>query len=181
MKILKNELGMDLGIRTQENYPIEGVEFIDITPLTLNGQIYDAIIEKFSSLLASHTIDYIVSPEARGFLFGCPVASRLQTGFIPVRKKGKIPPNAVEAEFEFVKEYGKDILCLPKLDHNQSYTGKKVYILDDIYATGNTIRSLRKTLSDLGATVIGVGCVMNIVELNDDAKEITSLIDINEG
>lgn len=89
MKILKNELGMDLGIRTQENYPIEGVEFIDITPLTLNGQIYDAIIEKFSSLLASHTIDYIVSPEARGFLFGCPVASRLQTGFIPVRKKGK--------------------------------------------------------------------------------------------
>ena len=115
MKILKNELKEKLDIRTQKNYPIEGIEFIDITPLILQKNTLKEIIEKFVDELKTKNIDYIVAPEARGFLFGTAIANELNIGCIPVRKKGKLPPTTVQKQFEYEKEYGKDILELPKL------------------------------------------------------------------
>lgn len=178
MKILKNVLESDLNIRTEMNYPIEGIEFIDITPLILQKEVLEEITEKFVEELQEKRIDYIVAPEARGFLFGAPVANLLNVGLIPVRKKGKLPPSTVAKQFEYEKEYGKDILELPKLV-NELYTGKKFYIIDDIYATGNTIKSIKSAIQELGGNIVGVGVVMNIVELNND-KDVFSLIDINE-
>lgn len=178
MKIIKNGLKNELNIRTQKNYPIEGIEFIDITPLILQKETLQEITEKFVEELKEKEIDYIVAPEARGFLFGTAVANALNIGCIPVRKKGKLPPTTVEMQFEYEKEYGKDILELPKLV-KQDYKSKKFYTLDDIYATGNTMKAIKDAIEKLEGTVVGEGVVMNIVELNDN-KKLFSLIDVNE-
>ena len=178
MKILKNNLKNKLNIRTEKDFPIKGIEFIDINPLLIDKEIYNEIIENFCEEIKDKNIDYIISPEARGFLFGCPVASKLNIGFIPVRKKGKMPPTTVETGFEYEKEYGKDVLELPKLVNNEKYKNKNFYIIDDIYATGNTARAIKEAVEKLGGNILGTGVVINIKELNKDG--MFSLIDINE-
>ena len=179
MKIVKNVLKNELNLRTEMDFPTKGVEFIDINPLILQKQTLKEIVEFFVKKLSKKRIDYMVAPEARGFLFGMAIADNLNCGCIPVRKKGKLPPTTVEKTFEYVKDYGKDTLELPKLD-NEDYKGKKFYIVDDIYATGNTVNAIKKAITELGGKVVGVACVINIVELNND-KDVFSIIDINEG
>ena len=178
MKILKNELKSELNIRTEKNFPIQGIEFIDITPLIIQKETIREIIQKFKEELKNKEIDYIVAPEARGFLFGVAIAEQLGIGCIPVRKKGKLPPTAVEVEFDYEKEYGKDKLELPKLV-NTTYEDKNFYIIDDIYATGNTIKAISKAIENLGGNIVGKGVVMNIKELNQD-NDIFSLLDVEE-
>lgn len=178
MKILKNDLSNELNLRTEMNFPIEGIEFIDITPLILQKETLKEITDKFVLELKDKNIDYIVAPEARGFLFGSGIANEIGAGLVPVRKKGKLSPSTVEVQFDYEKEYGKDTLELPKLV-NTTYEGKRFYVVDDIYATGNTMKAIINAIKDLGGVVVGHGVVMNIVELNDD-KEVFSLIDINE-
>lgn len=179
MKILKNELKSKLNIRTEKDFPIKGIEFIDINPLIMDKTTFKEITNLFAKEIKDKKVDYIISPEARGFLFGCPVAQQLDVGFIPVRKKGKLAPTTVEAQFEYEKEYGKDVLELPKLINNESYKKKNFYIIDDIYATGNTARAIKEAVEALGGNILGTGVVINIKELNDD--ELYSVIDINEG
>ena len=110
MKILKNDLKSDLNIRTEKDYPVKGIEFIDITPLIMQKETLKEITDKFANELKDKKIDYIVAPEARGFLFGASVANLLGIGCVPVRKKGKLPPTTVESIFDYEKEYGKDQL-----------------------------------------------------------------------
>lgn len=178
MKIIRNELKNELHIRTQKNFPKEGVEFIDIMPLIIQKETFKEIVDKFLEELAKKKIDYIVGPEARGLIVGAAVASKLDIGFIPVRKAGKLPPITVEKQFEYEKEYGKDKLELPKLV-NESYTGKRIYILDDIYATGNTMKAIKSAIEEVGGIVVGQGVIMNIKELND-ATDVFSLLDVHE-
>lgn len=178
MKILKNVLKSDLNIRTEKDFPIKGIEFIDINPLIINKNTFKEITEKFVEEIKDKNVNYIIAPEARGFLFGSAIANKLNIGFIPVRKKGKMPPTTVEKAFEYEKEYGKDILELPKLINNESYKDKNFYIIDDIYATGNTARAIKETVENLGGNILGTGVVINIKELNND--EVFSLININE-
>lgn len=178
MKILKNLLNYELPIRTQLDFPIEGIEFIDITPLLMDSKIYNDIINTFVHELKNKQIDYIVSPEARGFLFGCSVSQKINCGFIPSRKLNKLPPNFIEINFSYDKEYGRDSMCLPKL-YNDTYTNKNFYILDDIYATGNTVEALKSSILAIGGNVLGTGVLLNIAELNSN-KELFSIIDINE-
>ena len=178
MKILKNNLENKLNLRTEENYPVEGVEFIDVTPLIMSKEILCEIVNKFVENIKKLNVDYIVAPEARGFLFGASVADRINVGLIPVRKVGKLPPTTVEAQLTYEKEYGEDILELPKLV-NDNYNKKRFYIIDDIYATGNTMNVIVDKIKELGGIVTGIGTVINIVELNDN-KDIFSIIDVNE-
>lgn len=178
MKILKNKLKSELNIRTEKDFPIKEIEFIDINPLILQKDTLKEIVDLFVDELKDKEIDYIVAPEARGFLFGSSVASMLGVGLIPVRKKGKLPPSTVECQFDYVKEYGKDTLELPKLV-GEDYKNKRFYLIDDIYATGNTLKSIKDTILNLGGIVVGEGVVMNIVELNNNT-DLFSLIDINE-
>ena len=178
MKVLKNELKNELNLRTQQDFPVKGVNFIDVVPLFIQKDTLKEIIDKFILELEEKDIDYIVAPESRGFLLGVSIASNLDIGFVPVRKKDKLPPTTVEEQFSYEKEYGIDSLELPKLV-NDDYRNKKFYIVDDIYATGNTITSIKKAIEALGGTVIGEGVILNIVELNDN-KELFSLIDVNE-
>lgn len=178
MKILKNELKNQLNIRTEKDFPQKGIEFIDIMPLIIQKETFNEIIEKFVTEIKEKKVDYIVGPEARGLILGAAIAKELNIGFIPIRKAGKLPPTTVARKFEYEKEYGKDQLELPKLV-NEEYQGKRIYIVDDIYATGNTMKAIKETVEELGGIVAGEGIIMNIVELNND-KNIFSLIDINE-
>jgi len=179
MKIISSKINKELNIRTQKDYPVEGIEFIDIMPLVMQGEIYQEITQILKDEVKNkENVDYIVVPEARGFIFGCPVAQDLGIPCVPVRKKGKLPPDTIAKEFEYEKEYGKDKLCIPKLV-GEEYKGKKFYIIDDIYATGNTIKAIKNAIEQLGGQVVGIGVVMNIVELNN-AKDIFSIIDVNE-
>lgn len=178
MKILKNELKSELNIRTEKNFPKEGIEFIDIMPLIIQKETFKEIIEKFVEEIQDKEVDYIVGPEARGLIIGAAVANQLNIGFIPVRKAGKLPPSTVEVKFEYEKEYGKDMLELPKLV-NEEYVGKNFYIVDDIYATGNTTKAIKQAIEQAGGIIKGEGVIMNIKELNNDSH-IYSLLDINE-
>ena len=178
MKILKNKLRGCAKLRTEWDFPTPGIEFIDINPLIMDAKSLRIITRKFVQELKDKDIDFIVAPEARGFLFGAAIATDLKVGLLPVRKKGKLPPSTVAKTFEYEKEYGKDFLELPKLVDGE-YKGKKFYIVDDIYATGNTIQGIRKAIEELGGKVVGYGAVLNIVELNN-SKEVFSLIDVNE-
>lgn len=178
MKILKNKLKNELNIRCEKDFPIKGIEFIDINPLIIQKNVLKEITTLFTEELINKDIDYIVAPEARGFLFGSIIANELNVGLIPVRKKGKLAPSTIECQFDYVKEYGKDTLELPKLV-NDSYKDRKFYLIDDIYATGNTMKGIEKAIKKLGGKIVGIGVVMNIVELNNN-KDIFSLIDINE-
>ena len=178
MKILKNDLINELNIRTQKNFPKEGIEFIDIMPLIIQKETFKEIIDKFVEEIKDKNVDYIIGPEARGLIIGAVIASKLEIGFIPVRKAGKLPPNTVEEQFEYEKEYGRDKLELPKLV-NEEYKNKSFYIVDDIYATGNTLKAIEEAVKRLGGIVKGKGVIMNIKELNND-NNIYSLLDINE-
>lgn len=178
MKILKNILKNKLNIRTEKNYPIKGVEFIDIMPLIMEKETLKEIIDLFVEEIKTKNIDYIVAPEARGFLLGTAIASRLNIGCVPVRKQGKLPPSTVAIKIEYEKEYGKDIVELPKLV-NTTYENKKFYIIDDIYATGNTMEKIKDGIEQIGGIVLGEGVILNIKELNNN-KKLYSLIDINE-
>ena len=178
MKIVKNKLVNSLNIRTEKDYPIEVVEFIDITPLILQRETLKEMIDAFVKHIKDKNIDYIVAPEARGFLLGSAVAIQLNIGCVPVRKKGKLPPSVVVAQVEYEKEYGKDILEIPKLV-NDEYKNRNFYIIDDIYATGNTNKAIKEAIKKLGGNVVGEAVVMNIVELNNN-KDLFSLVDVNE-
>ena len=96
MKILKNELKNKLNIRTEKNFPKEGIEFIDIMPLIIQKETFSEIIEKFAEEIKLKEVDYIVGPEARGLILGAAIANKLNIGFLPVRKAGKLPPATVE-------------------------------------------------------------------------------------
>lgn len=178
MKVLNSKLKNELNIRTEKNYPIEGVEFINIMPLIIDKNSLKEIIDLFTDEIKNKNIDYIIAPEARGFLLGVAIADRLNIGCIPARKKGKLPPSTVESEIRYKKEYGEDVLELPKLV-NTTYQNKNFYIVDDIYATGNTIEKIKEKIQDLGGNVLGEGVILNIVELNNN-KDIFSIIDVNE-
>lgn len=178
MKILKNKLKSELNIRTQKDFPKKGIEFIDIMPLIIQKETFTEIVDKFVEEIKDKEVDYIVGPEARGLIIGAAVASKMNIGFIPIRKAGKLPPITVEKQVSYEKEYGKDMLELPKLV-NEEYIGKNFYLLDDIYATGNTMEAIKKAIEETGGIVIGQGVIMNIKELNH-ANDIFSLIDINE-
>ena len=178
MKILKNKLKNNLNIRTQKDFPKKGIEFIDIMPLIIQKETFKEIIDKLTEEISNKKVDYIVGPEARGLILGGAVASKLNIGFIPVRKKGKLPPTTVEKEVKYQKEYGSDILELPQLV-NDKYTEKNFYLIDDIYATGNTMKAIKKCIEEMGGNVIGIGVIMNIKELNND-KNIYSLLEIKE-
>ena len=165
MKILKNDLKNELNIRTQKDFPEEGIEFIDIMPLIIQKETFNEIVDKMSTEISNKKVDYIVGPEARGLIIGSAIA-------------GKLPPTTVEKQFAYEKEYGKDTLELPKLV-NEEYKNKRFYLVDDIYATGNTMNAMKTAIEEIGGIVVGQGVIMNIKELND-AKDVYSLLEVNE-
>ena len=126
-------------IRVIEGFPKEGIRFKDITTLISDGKAFKEAVNIMRKNLEDRNIDYIVGPEARGFVFGSAVAYALNVGFIPVRKPGKLPGETVS--YEYALEYGTDVL---EICEDVLKPGDRVAIVDDLLATGGTINACAK-------------------------------------
>ncbi|MDR7870853.1 MAG: adenine phosphoribosyltransferase [Tissierellaceae bacterium] len=152
-------------IRVIEGFPVEGISFKDITTLTKDKEAYKYAIEKIVDDLKGKDVDYIVGPEARGFLFGAAVAYALGVGFIPVRKPGKLPAKIASNEYEL--EYGTNTLEI----HTDSIEkGDKIAIVDDLLATGGTVLSAAKLIESLGGEIVAMEFIIELEDLNGRDK-----------
>ena len=147
------------------DYPQEGIIFRDISPLMADGEAYRYATQQIVEYAQEKGIDMVVGPEARGFIVGCPVAYQLGVGFAPVRKKGKLPRETIEAEYE--KEYGVDVLTL----HADAIKpGLRVLICDDLLATGGTIKATIELVEKLGGIVVGCAFLIELMDLHGRDK-----------
>ena len=152
-------------IRVIENFPIEGISFKDITTLIADGEALKEAIDQIVNHLKDKKIDLIVGPEARGFIFGVPVAYALGVGFIPVRKPGKLPGETISVNYGL--EYGEDQLQIHK---DAIKPGQKVAIVDDLLATGGTVEGVAKLIEQAGGEVASLDFVIELTELNGKDK-----------
>ena len=144
-----------------EDFPIKGISFKDVTPLLQDKDAYNACIDELSKKALDMGANLVVAPESRGFLFGCPMAYKMNCGFVPIRKPGKLPRENISQEYEL--EYGTNKLCV----HTDAIKpGDKVVIVDDLLATGGTVNATAKMVEKLGGTVVGALFVIELTELN---------------
>lgn len=148
-------------IRTIEDFPTEGISFKDVTTLLKEGDAFKYTVKSIADRLRDLKVDIVVGPEARGFLFGAPVAYELGVGFVPVRKPGKLPAETIRYEYEL--EYGKDALEIHK---DAIKKGARVAVVDDLLATGGTILSAVKLVEQLGGEVVHIGFLIELEFLN---------------
>lgn len=147
------------------DFPKKGILFRDITPLMLNGDAYKYASKQFEDFAAKKQATVIVGPEARGFIFGCPIAINLGIGFAPVRKPGKLPRKEVTISYDL--EYGSNQLCI----HEDAIKkGDRVLIVDDLLATGGTIDATVKLVEKLGGQVVGLAFLIELAELKGREK-----------
>src|SRR5699024_6178418 len=104
-----------------QDWPKEGVQFKDITPLMANGKAFKSAVDDITAYAKEKNVDLVVGPEARGFIIGCPIAYELEVGFIPVRKAGKLPREVIEVDYGL--EYGKNVLAIHK-DRSEEHTSE---------------------------------------------------------
>lgn len=148
-----------------EDYPKEGIKFRDITPLLGNGEAYRAATDAFVKFAREKDAELVVGPEARGFIFGCPVAHEMGIGFAPVRKPGKLPREVVSYEYDL--EYGSNTLCMHK---DSIKPGQRVIIVDDLLATGGTVEATVKIIEELGGVVAGLAFLIELDDLKGREK-----------
>ena len=148
-----------------DGFPKEGILFRDITPLMQDGEAYHEACKQLVEFAKEVGAELIVGPEARGFIFGCPVAYDLNIGFAPVRKPGKLPRETVE--FKYDLEYGSNTLCMHK---DAIKKGQKVLIIDDLLATGGTVEATIKLVESLGGEVVGCAFLIELLDLNGREK-----------
>jgi len=142
------------------DFPVEGILFRDITPLLADGEAFKEAINKLSDFAKSVNADVICGPESRGFIFGCPVAADMNIGFIPIRKPNKLPREQVTASYDL--EYGSNVLCMHK---DAIRPGQRVVIVDDLLATGGTMKAAIQLIESLGGIVAGVAFVIELEDL----------------
>ena len=152
-------------IRSISDWPIEGVIFRDLTTLMQDPEAYRNACDVFYDRYKNLNIDKVVGIDARGFVFGAVLAYQLNVGFIPVRKKGKLPYKTVSEEYTL--EYGKNTVEM----HEDSISqGEKVIIIDDLIATGGTIEAAVKLVKKLGGDILECGFIVELPELKGRDK-----------
>lgn len=158
-----------------EDFPKKGISFKDITPLIGDGEAFRQLIDAMAIKLKALDVDYIAGPEARGFIFGVPLAYALGIGFIPIRKPGKLPQETVSITYDL--EYGTDTLEIHK---NAFKKGDRVALVDDLLATGGTISACAKLIELAGGEVVSIDFIIELTELHGrdklDGYDIESLI-----
>ncbi len=142
-------MNLDSKIRVVENFPKEGISFKDITTLLQDGEAYRVAVNRCVELLDGLEYDLIVGPEARGFIFAAPMAFATGKGFVPVRKPGKLPYETLS--YEYALEYGTDTL---EIHADAVKPGDRVVIVDDLLATGGTVRAVADMVEKLGGNVV---------------------------
>ncbi|AFQ42969.1 MULTISPECIES: adenine phosphoribosyltransferase [Desulfosporosinus] len=154
-------------IRVISDFPKEGISYKDITTLLKEGEVYHQAIDAFVEKIKPWKPDVIVGPEARGFLFGAPVAYALGVGFVPVRKPGKLPSKTISETYAL--EYGFDTL---EVHADAIKPGERVVMVDDLLATGGTMLATANLIRKIGADVVGMGFLIELAFLNGREKLI---------
>lgn len=147
-------------IRDIPDFPKPGILFRDITTLLRNPEGLKHTIDRMAELCADLSPDYIVGMESRGFIFGTPIAYRLNAGFVPVRKLGKLPAAVYTAEYDL--EYGTDQL---QIHQGAFQAGDRVVIVDDLIATGGTAAAAAQLVKQTGAELVGFGFIIELTAL----------------
>ena len=152
-------------IRDIPDFPKPGIVFLDITPLLGNAQGFrhaiDTMAERFQELGATK----VVCAEARGFIFGAALAYKMGLGFVPVRKPGKLPYKTASVTYDL--EYGTDTLCVHE---DALLRGEKVLVIDDVLATGGTLKGMLQLMEQFGAEVAAIGVLIELNFLNGRDK-----------
>ena len=144
-------------VRDIPDHPQRGVVFKDITPLLADAEAFRQAIEGLAEPFARSAVSHVVGIEARGFIVAAPVAHQLGAGFVPVRKAGKLPWRTVAQEYSL--EYGTDTL---ELHVDAVGAGDRVLIIDDVLATGGTAHATAALVAGTGATVVGLGFLIEL-------------------
>ncbi len=159
LTLLKN------AIHTIEDYPKKGIMFRDVTSLLDDAHAFALTINLLVEKFENQGFTKVVGTEARGFLFGAPLALALGVGFVPVRKPGKLPRATISEDYQL--EYGQDTLEI----HKDALTAQdKVLVIDDLLATGGTIEATAKLIRRLGATVEQAGFVISLPDLGGENR-----------
>jgi len=162
-------------IREIPDFPKKGILFYDITTLLKDKVGFATLVDRLSEHYVGHKVDLVLGMEARGFIFAPALAYRLNAGFVPVRKKGKLPAETVR--FDYALEYGTNSLEMHK---DAIQKGQRVLIVDDLLATGGTAEATAKLAESLGAEISGLGFVVELDFLNGRKKlenyEVMSLL-----
>lgn len=162
-------------VRDVHDFPKPGIVFKDITPILGDSALFQDSIKLLAETAGDATVDKVVGIDARGFIFAAAVADRLNAGFIPIRKKGKLPSTTREAAYEL--EYGEAIV---EIHEDAIKPGENVLLIDDLLATGGTAEAALKLLDGLGAHIVGVSFLIELTFLDGRSKlgtkPITSLI-----
>lgn len=148
-----------------ENFPKEGIMFRDITPLMADGEAFKSVCTELTEFTKMCKADLIAGPESRGFIFGCPVAKDLGIGFVPVRKPKKLPRETISVSYSL--EYGENTLCMHK---DAVKPGQRVVIIDDLLATGGTIKAAIDLIEQLGGIVAGICFLIELEDLKGRDK-----------
>ena len=152
-------------IRTIPDHPKPGIMFRDITTLLGNARAFRTVVDRLVQPYAGVRIDRVAGIEARGFILGGAVAHQLSVGFLPVRKKGKLPWKTVAQEYAL--EYGTDVM---EIHQDAVAKGEQVLLVDDLIATGGTAEAAVRLVNKLGASVIGASFVVDLPELGGADK-----------
>ena len=142
---------LEQAIRNVPDFPKPGIQFKDITPLLKDGRLFSGAIDLLTDGFSAGDVDAVVGIDARGFIFAAAAATKLRTGFVPVRKKGKLPWKSIERSYDL--EYGSNTIAL----HTDAVApGSRVLLVDDLLATGGTAGAALQLLRDLKANVLQV-------------------------
>lgn len=167
-------------IRTIPDFPHEGIMFRDITTLLKHPEGFKKCVDDFVARYEGQSIDVIAGIESRGFILGAAIAYRLGLGFIPVRKKGKLPGKTISQEYQL--EYGTDVL---EIHEDAIDKGQKVLLVDDLLATGGTAIGAKTLLEKLGGEIVEFATVIDLPDLKGKEKlqasglEVFNLIDFD--
>lgn len=164
-KEIKMKKPIEEYVRSIPDFPEEGIIFRDVTSILEDADGLHLAIDLMQEKLQAVDYDLIVGPESRGFIFGVPIAYNMNKAFIPVRKKGKLPCETVEIEYDL--EYGSAVIEMHK---DSIKPGQKVVIIDDLMATGGTIEAIVKLVEQLGGTVVKIVFLMELEGLEGRKK-----------
>jgi adenine phosphoribosyltransferase len=148
-------------IRSIPDWPKPGILFRDITPILRDGAAFAQVVEQLARTVKPWKADVVVATEARGFIFGAAVSLTLGLGFVPVRKKGKLPAAAITEEYAL--EYGTDII---QMHADALGPGTRAVLIDDLLATGGTAAACARLIRRSGATLAGIAFVIELAGLD---------------
>ncbi|MEE2635856.1 MAG: adenine phosphoribosyltransferase [Acidobacteriota bacterium] len=148
-------------IRHIPDFPKPGILFYDITTLLRDPAGFTETLDGLTEPFRDQRVDVVVGIESRGFILGAAIADRLRTGFVPVRKPGKLPADTLQQSYQL--EYGSDVL---EIHTDAIDTGQRVLIVDDLLATGGTARAARDLVQKAGGEVVGLAFLVELVFLN---------------